>query len=491
LEDIAAADQPATPAIRADKRGTREPPKDASENPTEYDTFNIDHIASEKPKDSNSGKNATDYAKDSARTNHGDGNASASHEASDTQKPFASQGVPTFQDPFAILHNAASNNDTPIVLNSSSAHDSTSVRSTTSARDSDFRASKVLSANEAGKSDGSKIIVSNLPKDMNKAQIENYFVDWVGPIKNVEISYDQHKVSCGVATITFSQSDSAAKAFAALHGIRLDRMPMSIYIVPSTSSRAPDDAIDSISPSVDASEFPAKGQLPRMSSSTKSTANDGDLGVKNAVGILRITGVVPPLSQSFVAPVQISVPEKDDAYAKPFGYGNESYTPTEEYTKTYPVASKLMLNLGWTPGTGLGPRGGGLKEPIINPNELLDQANKGNSGIGLHQVQVCTKKQKNESKINPKVLAWQQLAKDPKTHDRTIREANRRSETEEPYVLCSVQEIPIPKTERIPKTSKVPVRQTSQPVEEENRFLTDPYLFNEGNGHSEFRFNGW
>ncbi|KAI5456400.1 hypothetical protein BGZ63DRAFT_517987 [Mariannaea sp. PMI_226] len=77
----------------------------------------------------------------------------------------------------------------------------------------------------------SKIIVSNLPKDVSEQQIKDYFVQSVGPIKRVEISYGPNSQSRGIANVTFHRADGAGKAFKDLNGLLVDNKPIKIEIV--------------------------------------------------------------------------------------------------------------------------------------------------------------------------------------------------------------------------------------------------------------------
>ncbi|RDA91701.1 hypothetical protein CP533_2355 [Ophiocordyceps camponoti-saundersi (nom. inval.)] len=77
----------------------------------------------------------------------------------------------------------------------------------------------------------SKVIVSNLPKDVSEQQIKEYFIQSVGPIKRVDISYGPDSVSRGVANVTFSKPDGASKAFHKLNGLLVDGRPIKIEIV--------------------------------------------------------------------------------------------------------------------------------------------------------------------------------------------------------------------------------------------------------------------
>ncbi|CAH0041453.1 unnamed protein product [Clonostachys solani] len=75
----------------------------------------------------------------------------------------------------------------------------------------------------------SKVIVSNL--DVSEQQIKEYFVQSVGPIKKVEISYGPNSQSRGIANVIFREADGASKAFQKLNGLLVDNRPIKIEIV--------------------------------------------------------------------------------------------------------------------------------------------------------------------------------------------------------------------------------------------------------------------
>ncbi|KAI3327766.1 RNA recognition domain-containing protein [Xylariaceae sp. AK1471] len=99
-------------------------------------------------------------------------------------------------------------------------------------------ATKQAPAKNAGGNGESKVVVSNLPKDVNEAQIKEYFTTSVGPIKRVELSYGPNSVSRGIATVTFFKADGASKAFNVLNGILVDKRPIKIEIVVSAAKAA-------------------------------------------------------------------------------------------------------------------------------------------------------------------------------------------------------------------------------------------------------------
>lgn len=81
----------------------------------------------------------------------------------------------------------------------------------------------------------SKIVVSSLPLDVTETQIKEYFGKSVGPIKKVSLHYNQHGESRGIADITFTKPDSAAKAAKEQNGIKIDGRPMKVEVVVDAS----------------------------------------------------------------------------------------------------------------------------------------------------------------------------------------------------------------------------------------------------------------
>ncbi|CRJ95654.1 hypothetical protein VD0002_g9003 [Verticillium dahliae] len=99
-------------------------------------------------------------------------------------------------------------------------------------------ANKPTPAKAAPHTGDSKIIVNNLPKDVNEQQIKEYFAQSVGSIKKVEISYGPNSVSRGIANVSFSKPDGASKAFNKLNGLLVDGRPIKIEIVVGASQAA-------------------------------------------------------------------------------------------------------------------------------------------------------------------------------------------------------------------------------------------------------------
>ncbi|PNY24146.1 mRNA export protein mlo3 [Tolypocladium capitatum] len=92
-------------------------------------------------------------------------------------------------------------------------------------------AAKAAPAKAAALNGESKVIVSNLPKDVSQQQIKEYFVQSVGPIKRVDLVYGPNSMSRGIANVTFHKADGASKAFQKLNGLLVDNRPIKIEIV--------------------------------------------------------------------------------------------------------------------------------------------------------------------------------------------------------------------------------------------------------------------
>ncbi|KAF8317726.1 hypothetical protein DL93DRAFT_2165570 [Clavulina sp. PMI_390] len=83
------------------------------------------------------------------------------------------------------------------------------------------RAAPVKAAAAPG-SDSTKILVSNLPHDVNEAQVKELFSSTIGPTREVSLTYDAKGNSKGVASVTFSKRGDANKAFADYNGRLVD-----------------------------------------------------------------------------------------------------------------------------------------------------------------------------------------------------------------------------------------------------------------------------
>ncbi|KAK2751146.1 hypothetical protein FQN57_000221 [Myotisia sp. PD_48] len=94
----------------------------------------------------------------------------------------------------------------------------------------------------AGQGEG-KIIVSGLPADVNEANIKEYFHQSAGPVKKVMLTYNQNGTSRGIASITFTRPETAAKAAKELNGLLIDKRPIKIEVVVDASRAPPIPAV--------------------------------------------------------------------------------------------------------------------------------------------------------------------------------------------------------------------------------------------------------
>ncbi|KAG5635242.1 hypothetical protein H0H81_011958 [Sphagnurus paluster] len=77
-----------------------------------------------------------------------------------------------------------------------------------------------------------KIIVSNLPLDVNEAQVKELFNTTVGPLKEVTLHYDHAGRSKGIAAVHFQRKGDGTKAYQQYHNRLIDgKKPMKIEIV--------------------------------------------------------------------------------------------------------------------------------------------------------------------------------------------------------------------------------------------------------------------
>ncbi|EIN08615.1 hypothetical protein PUNSTDRAFT_52947 [Punctularia strigosozonata HHB-11173 SS5] len=67
-----------------------------------------------------------------------------------------------------------------------------------------------------------KIVVSNLPADVNEQQLKELFTTTIGPLRDVTLTYDHNGRSKGVATILFQRKGDGSKAYAQYHNRLID-----------------------------------------------------------------------------------------------------------------------------------------------------------------------------------------------------------------------------------------------------------------------------
>jgi len=91
---------------------------------------------------------------------------------------------------------------------------------------------KAVVAAPVGSQPTDKIIVSNLPQDVNETQIKELFHSTVGPLREVTLHYDSAGRSKGVAAVHFQRKGDGNKAFLQYNNRLIDgKRPMKIEIV--------------------------------------------------------------------------------------------------------------------------------------------------------------------------------------------------------------------------------------------------------------------
>jgi len=85
-----------------------------------------------------------------------------------------------------------------------------------------------------------KIIVSNLPQDVNETQVKELFHSTVGPLREVTLHYDSAGRSKGVAAVHFQRKGDGTKAYQQYNNRLIDgKRPMKIEIVVDPARPAP------------------------------------------------------------------------------------------------------------------------------------------------------------------------------------------------------------------------------------------------------------
>jgi len=99
---------------------------------------------------------------------------------------------------------------------------------------------RAAAAAAASNSPADKIIVSNLPADVNEVQIKELFHSTVGPLKDVTLHHDSAGRSKGVASVHFTRKGDGTKAYQQYNNRLIDgKRPMKIEIVVDPTKSAP------------------------------------------------------------------------------------------------------------------------------------------------------------------------------------------------------------------------------------------------------------
>jgi len=107
-----------------------------------------------------------------------------------------------------------------------------------------------------------KIIVSNLPQDVNETQIKELFHSTVGPLRLVTLHFDSAGRSKGVAAIQFQKAGDGNRAYTQYNNRLIDgKRPMKIEIVVDPSRPPP--LAQRVAPAVTAAAAPVNGKSPK------------------------------------------------------------------------------------------------------------------------------------------------------------------------------------------------------------------------------------
>ncbi|KAF2460757.1 RNA recognition domain-containing protein [Lineolata rhizophorae] len=85
-----------------------------------------------------------------------------------------------------------------------------------------------------GPSSGSgegKIIISNMPEDVDEKQINEYMKRTIGPVKRVQITYGPNGRSRGIVTVVFPQAHLVHEAMEKINGVRVDGRPLKVEVI--------------------------------------------------------------------------------------------------------------------------------------------------------------------------------------------------------------------------------------------------------------------
>lgn len=132
-------------------------------------------------------------------------------------------------------------------------------------------------ANAKPKLNATKIIVSNLPYDVNESMIKEYFQQVVGPIRRATLTYGPDGRSRGVATVEFNKPEHAATAAEKYNGVEVDKRPMKVELV--VDPNAPASFADRVGqPNKVSAPKPAKAANNAPKNAPKNAAREATRG---------------------------------------------------------------------------------------------------------------------------------------------------------------------------------------------------------------------
>ncbi|KAF3043140.1 hypothetical protein E8E12_003879 [Didymella heteroderae] len=97
---------------------------------------------------------------------------------------------------------------------------------------------KAAPAGPAPSGGESKIMISNLPLDVEQGQLQEYFASaiGVGRPKRILMQYGPNGKSLGSATVIFNRAEQASKATTALNGVKIDNRPIRVDLLVSAAN---------------------------------------------------------------------------------------------------------------------------------------------------------------------------------------------------------------------------------------------------------------
>ncbi|KAL1599642.1 RNA-binding RNA annealing protein [Paraconiothyrium brasiliense] len=118
-----------------------------------------------------------------------------------------------------------------------------------------------------------KIMISNLPFDVEENQLKEYFntVVNVGKPRRVLLQYGPNGKSLGSATVIFNKSEQAIKATSALQGVKIDNKPIRVEMLVSAAAVATQPQ----SSFADRVTHPKKADKPKPATAAKATPAGG------------------------------------------------------------------------------------------------------------------------------------------------------------------------------------------------------------------------
>ncbi|KAG9996994.1 hypothetical protein KCU78_g17166, partial [Aureobasidium melanogenum] len=115
-------------------------------------------------------------------------------------------------------------------------------------------------------------------------RLQEYFTQAVGPVKKVLLNYNKNGRSVGVATIIFSQAQSAAEAAKKLDSVKVDGKPMKIEVILGAKYAPAPAAPKSLGDRIQAPKAKKENNKPKSAAAAPKPATAGAAGATKASG---------------------------------------------------------------------------------------------------------------------------------------------------------------------------------------------------------------